>query len=135
MTLFGSCRGVLLFGLALLLSPLSAGAQSTIVVNFGRYPSAQAAALAEAEVSWLDVDTLDDTVCTQCFAAVELQRYLRRLTGRPDDFAIAGDNAIPPLNHLAGLLEPAATPRPADGDQTLVGHCRSCVCADTGCED
>ena len=43
MAFFGSCRGVLLLFLAFLLCPLRAEAQSTIMVNFGRYPSAQAA--------------------------------------------------------------------------------------------
>ena len=45
MTFFGSCRGVLLLFLAFQLCPLRAGVQSTVVVNFGRYPSAQAAAV------------------------------------------------------------------------------------------
>ena len=56
------------------LCPLRAGAQSTIVVNFGRCALAEAAAYAETDVDWLDADATDDTACTQCFAAVELQR-------------------------------------------------------------
>ena len=74
MAFFGSCRGVLWLFLAFLLCPLRAGAQSTIAVNFGRCASAEAAAYAETDVDWLDADATDDTACTQCLAAVELQR-------------------------------------------------------------
>jgi hypothetical protein len=70
-------------------------AQTTIVVNFGPHPSAEVAARSEAKVNWLDADTGDDTVCTECFAAVELQSFLRQMTGRTDDFAIVDDQAVP----------------------------------------
>jgi len=73
---------------------LSAAA-TTVVVNTGRYASAEAAAAAEAQVDWRDADRADDTVCTECFAAVELQTYLRRLSGRAADFAIVDDEAVP----------------------------------------
>jgi hypothetical protein len=76
-------------------APLPAGAEPTIVVNFGRFRSAEAAAGAEAEVNWLDADATDDTACTECFAAVELQRYLRRITSQPDNFPMADDDRIP----------------------------------------
>jgi len=69
----------------------SVRAGTSIVVNFGRHPSAKVAGHAEAKVNWLDADTTDDTVCTECFAALELQHYLRRMTGRADDFVIVGD--------------------------------------------
>ena len=76
-----------------LLFAASAVAQVQIVVDFGRHPSAEAAARSEAQVNWFDADASDDTVCTECFAAVELQSYLRRLTGRAADFTIADDDA------------------------------------------
>ena len=44
-------------------------------------------------MNWLDADTSDDTVCTECFAAVELQTCLRKLTGRTTDFVIVDDDA------------------------------------------
>lgn len=69
-----------------------AGAASCIVVDFGPHPSAEAAGHGEAGVDWLDADPTDDTVCTQCFAALELQHYLRKLTGRPEDFPIVDDD-------------------------------------------
>jgi len=67
-------------------------ADSAIVVNFGRHPSAEAAAQSEDQVDWLDADPADDTVCTECFAAVELQHYLRKMTGREQDFHIVDDD-------------------------------------------
>ena len=73
-----------------------ARSETTIIVNFGSHPSAEAAGQSEANVNWLDADTSDDTICTESFAAVELQRYLRQMTGRPDDFAIADDDAKTP---------------------------------------
>lgn len=88
-----------------------------IVVNFGPYASPEAAALSEDKVNWLDADTGDDTVCSECFAAVELQSYLRKLTGRTTDFEIVDDDATtqgelilvggPASNALARKLSPA----------------------------
>ncbi len=66
-------------------------AETTVVVNFGPHASAEAAGHSEAKVDWLDADTTDDTVCTECFAALELQRYLRNMTARTNDFAIVDD--------------------------------------------
>lgn len=70
-------------------------ADTAIVVNFGLHPSAEAAAESEARVDWLDANPADGTVCTECFAAVELQRYLRRMTGREQDFRIVDDDTLP----------------------------------------
>ncbi len=89
--------------LGLLLPAAWACAETRIVVSFGRHPSAEIAGRSEAEVNWLDADTADDTVCTECFAALELQHYLRKLTGRTDDFAVVDDDTRP------------------DGDLVLVG--------------
>ena len=72
-----------------------AKADSVIVVNFGHHRSAEVAAGAEAKVNWLDADKTDDTVCTECFAAMELQRYLRKMTGRAGDFTIVDDDTTP----------------------------------------
>lgn len=96
-------HSVLLAGLSVALTCQTARAETTLVVNLGPHASAEAAATAEAEVNWLDADATDDTVCTECFAAVELQRYLRKMTGRPGDFAIVGDD------------------RPCQGELILVG--------------
>ncbi len=70
-----------------------AGASTTIAVDFDPYASVWAAATAEESVNWRDADERDDTVCTEAFAALELQRCLGAITGRVHDFAIVDDNA------------------------------------------
>jgi len=79
--------------LVFLLSPalVAAATGTAIVVDPRPFPSVEAAASAEAKVNWLDGDPADDLACTQAFAAVELQRYLRKATGRADDFPILAD--------------------------------------------
>jgi len=79
----------------LVLPAASVRAESLLVVNLGAQPSAEAAGLGEAQVNWLDADRTDDTVCTECFAALELQRYLRKLAGRTDGFSIVDDDSTP----------------------------------------
>ncbi|NLF09632.1 MAG: DUF4838 domain-containing protein [Pirellulaceae bacterium] len=76
-------------------SGVPAGADVSIVVNLGSHLSAKAAGNSEASVDWLDDDPSDDVVCTECFAALELQRYLRKMTGRADDFVILDDDRTP----------------------------------------
>jgi pimeloyl-ACP methyl ester carboxylesterase len=68
---------------------------ATIVVDLGRYPSADSAAHDEAHVDWADADPRDDAICTSTFAACELQRYLRRVTGDSTGFAIVDDDSLP----------------------------------------
>jgi hypothetical protein len=72
-----------------------ARAGTTIVVNFGPHPSAEVAGKSEAKVNWLDADKSDDTVCTECFAALELQHYLRKMTKDPDNLPIKDDDRDP----------------------------------------
>jgi len=67
----------------------------SIIVNLGEYATAEAAGHDEANVDWLDDDPRDDAICTEAFAAMELQKHLRVLTGREDDFAIVDDGKIP----------------------------------------
>ncbi len=68
---------------------------ATIVVNTGQYESALQAGTSEAQVDWRDADQADDTICTEAFAATELQQYLRKMTGGAGDFAIVDDLASP----------------------------------------
>ena len=68
-------------------------AAAVIAASFGRFPSAEAAGQAEAEIGWNDSDPADGIACTQCFAALELQHYLRKMTGHGEDFAIVSDIA------------------------------------------
>ena len=77
-----------------LIAPAASG-RTTLVVNVGSARDANEAAHGQARVNWLDQDLADDTVCTQCFAAVELQHHLRQATGRGDDFALADDGNPP----------------------------------------
>ena len=88
--------------------PVPASAGTTIIVDSGPFPTAQAAAQAEEQVNWLDADRADDAACTQCFAALELQRYLRRMTGRADDFAVADHAHAPPSGDVIVVGWPAA---------------------------
>ncbi|NLF06671.1 MAG: DUF4838 domain-containing protein [Pirellulaceae bacterium] len=67
----------------------------SIIVNLGEYASAEVAGHDEANVDWLDADPRDDVICTEAFAALELQKHLRKMTGREDDFAIVDDNDVP----------------------------------------
>ncbi len=85
-------RAVLVIAIVLL-AAASLHAATVILVNPGRFASVEAAAQAEAAIDWSDPDSADGVACTECFAAIELQHYLRKLTGRTDDFAISRDAA------------------------------------------
>jgi len=95
--------------LVVLLTPVAfVFGQTRVVVDFGPYPSAQVAGNAQAEVDWLDADTSDDTVATECFAALELSRVLRQATGQSDDFVLVDDEAAPPQAELILVGGPAS---------------------------
>jgi len=83
-------------GLVLAAWCASARGQTTILVNLGPHADARAAGLGEAKVNWLDADRTDDRVCTEAFAALELQKFLRLATGRKNAFAIVDDDKILP---------------------------------------
>ena len=93
----------------------TAPGETTIIVHSGTFPTPQAAAQAEQQVNWLDADRSDDVACTQCFAALELQRYLRLVTGRSDDFPLVDDDAMP----AAGDLIVVGKPPSADAQAVL----------------
>ncbi|MBT3375430.1 MAG: DUF4838 domain-containing protein [Lentisphaerae bacterium] len=88
-------------------------AGTTIVVDLGDHSTAKAAGNSEATVNWQNADKTDDVVCTQSFAALELQRALRKITGRAADFAIVDDQAEPSgdLVLLGGSATNAITKR------------------------
>jgi hypothetical protein len=73
-----------------------------IVVNSGTYESAEAAASDERNVGWDDDNPADDVICTECHAAVELQRYLRAMAGDTagERFVIADDDVVPGKGQL-----------------------------------
>lgn len=70
-------------------------AATAIVVDAGPFPSAEAAATGEESVDWSDPASDAARACTECYAAVELQHYLRKMTGTADDFAVADDAVMP----------------------------------------
>jgi hypothetical protein len=78
--------------------PVELRAATTIVVNWGKNASAVAAGHTEEQLDWHDPEAADPTACTHAFAALELQHYLREMTGRGDDFAIASDRAALPAD-------------------------------------
>ncbi len=116
------CFLPLLLAACFLCSPLlthaATSAKISIVVDPGRFATAEKAAFAEAEVDWWDEATEDDAACTESYAAVELRNYLCKLTGRkPDDgnaFPIVSGRALPPgdaivVGRLADELFAAAS--------------------------
>jgi len=112
---------------AIWLTATASQAKTTVVVNSGPHPSAEAGAASEAQVDWLDADPADDTIATECFAALELRHYLRKMTGRPEDFAVADDDAVPDgdLILVGGPASNAATrrlaARPGVDEKQLAG--------------
>jgi len=57
------------------------GPSVTILVNPSPFSRAQEAAQGEEQVNWWDDNLTDDRACTECFAAVELVKFLPRCTG------------------------------------------------------
>ena len=90
--------------------PSTALGNTTIVVDCGPFSTARAAAQAEEQVDWLDADRSDNSACTQCFAAIELQRYLRRMTGRSEDFAVVDDDQLPAAGAVIVAGRPPLVP-------------------------
>ena len=57
-------------------SAVSTAQQLTIIADPGPFSSIEKAAAAEERVDWWDGDVSDDAACTECFAALELARFL-----------------------------------------------------------
>jgi len=57
------------------------GPSVTILVNTGPFSQVQEAAQGEEQVNWWDENLTDDRACTECFAAVELAKFLPRCNG------------------------------------------------------
>lgn len=66
----------------------------TIVVNFGHYATAYGAGFDEANINWND--EAEATICTEAFAACELQSYLQKMSGKK--FRIVDDDKMPTGN-------------------------------------
>ncbi len=80
----------------------------TIVVNRGAYRTAEQAANDEANVKWDDGQDADDIICTENFAALELQRYLRIMAGPEGqaDYEIVDDDQVPAEGRLILIGNP-----------------------------
>ncbi len=76
-----ACFAALALGLFV---PLLDAGTVVIVAGRGRFATVEEAAVSEARVAWNDADPDDDTACTVGFAAVELARYLRSMSGGGD---------------------------------------------------
>ncbi len=94
------------FGMALsivcaAIAPMHA-APLTIVVHHGQYPSAEAAARDEDNVRWDDGDDADDIICTESFAAVELQTFLNAINAPHalPTIPVVNDDEVPPAGDL-----------------------------------
>ncbi|HPD28946.1 MAG TPA: DUF4838 domain-containing protein [Phycisphaerae bacterium] len=86
----------------------AAPATTFIVVNRGEYKSAEQAGNDEANVKWDDGDDADDVICTENFAALELQRYLRMMAGPEgqEDYRIVDDDHLPAKGEIILLGNP-----------------------------
>lgn len=94
----------------ILLMPVSAQDSISVVVNPSALGTVEAAAGAETIVNWWDNDLADDAACTECFAAMELARFLKQ----------GADNS----GKSIGLI-PAAQGLPAQGSVILIGSLAS----------
>lgn len=87
-----------------------------IVVDFGDYPTAEAAANSQDSVDWYDDDGRDDTICTVAFAATELRRYLCKITGKD----LGDPDAVPIIDDGKALNDRGLNR--LNGDYIVVGH-------------
>lgn len=85
---------ILLIYLALPLCCLANGI--SIVVEAGPFETQEQAAASEKAVDWWDGDSADDTACTECFAALELRRFLAACTEfAVEDIVLASPQEAP----------------------------------------
>ncbi|HBL75594.1 MAG: hypothetical protein A2W90_05205 [Bacteroidetes bacterium GWF2_42_66] len=88
-----------------------------IMVNNGSFASAEAAAFGEEQVDFWDGDFQDDRACTECFAAVELKKYLVKITDiKEGDIILTGVNKFPDRGDVFILGSRESNPPVADGD-------------------
>ncbi len=71
-------------------APLAEAEPCTLIADPGPFTTIEQAAAAERQVNWRDADPTDDTACTECFAAMELAKFLPRCTKvRSEDVRLA----------------------------------------------
>lgn len=76
--------------------PQTTQTETFIVTDYGLYDALSEAKYCEESIDWSDKNTLDDTQCTQAFAAQELQAYLRKITAPQSGFNVTKFNAFQP---------------------------------------
>ena len=75
---------------------VAGAAQVTILVNPGPFAGIEEAAKSEEKVNWWDADLSDDRACTECFAAMELARFLPACTElSKDDIKLSSAKKLP----------------------------------------
>jgi len=73
----------------------------TIVVNPGPFATVEEAAAGEAQVDWWDDNPRDDGACTECFAAVELRRFLAAcIDRRENDIRLTEPGRLPKKGYV-----------------------------------
>jgi len=73
-----------------------AAAPMVILVNKGSFATVEEAAQGEEQVNWWDDNYSDDRACTECFAAVELAKFLPRCTNlKASDIKIQAAEEMP----------------------------------------
>ncbi len=97
--------GIVLLQVCMTVPAITAEAGVTIIADPGPLPDVEQAAEAEERVDWWDGDLSDDRACTECFAAMELVRFI------PLCAAVTKEEI---RVHASGKLPP-------DGDVILVG--------------
>lgn len=93
------------------------GSKAVIMVNSGSFASAEEAAFGEEKVNFLDDDLTDDRACTECFAAVELKKYLARAIDMNEgDITISGSKKFPDSGDVFILGSAESNPFINDGN-------------------
>lgn len=105
--------------------PISAAGESSAEIHIiacpGNHPSIEEAATSECTVNFWDEDPTDDDACTECFAAVELRRYLVACTGMPlSEVKLHWTNELPKDGHVFVIGNSRSNPHiesfPTEGD-------------------
>ncbi len=93
------CIVLLLVGMTV--SAISAEATVTVIVNPGPFSSIGQAAEGEEKVDWWDGNFSDDRACTECFAAMELLRFLPSCSVIPENAVqVQSSGKLPPAGDV-----------------------------------
>ncbi len=109
------------FGI-ILATTVASWAKVTIIVNPGPFDTIEQAAFAEANVNFWDDDPTDDRACTECFAAVELKRFLAKVTAwETDDIELRDIDRVPTSGpvFVLGVFNPLLARYAEKNDSTL----------------